>query len=63
MSHSLSQIIHIDVMVSYVPTKEMGGGSDSSTQQVQSFISAKRKKKMVKKSSEILSKQRLINHV
>ena len=52
-----------DVIGAYVPTKEMGEVLDSSTQQVQSFISAKRKRKMVKKSSETLSKQRLISHV
>ena len=52
-----------DVIGAYVPTKEMEGVRDSSTQRVQSFISARRKRKMEKKSSETLSKQRLTNHV
>ena len=45
-----------DVIGSYVPTKEMGGGSGSSMQQVQSSILARRKKRMEQKSLEILLK-------
>ena len=50
-----------DVIGSYVPTKEMGEVLDSSMQRVQSSISARQKKKMEKKSLEILSRQRLTN--
>ena len=52
-----------DVIGAYVPTKEMVGVVDSNMQRVQSFILARRKKKMEKKSLETLSKQRLTNHV
>ena len=53
-----------DVIGAYVPTKEMGGGSGSSSmQQVQSSISAKRKRRMEQKSSEILSRLRLLSRV
>ena len=52
-----------DVIGAYVPTKEMGGGSGSSMQQVQSSISAKRKRRMEQKSSEILSRLRLLSRV
>ena len=50
-----------DVIGSYVPTKEMGEVLDSSMQRVQSSISARQKRKMEKKSLEILSRQRLTN--
>ena len=52
-----------DVIGSYVPTKEMGGGSGSNMPRLQSFISAKRKKKMERKWSEILSRLRLTSRV
>ena len=53
-----------DVIGAYVPTKEMGGGSGpSSMQQVQSSISAKRKRRMEQKSLEILSRLRLLSRV
>ena len=52
-----------DVIGSYVPTKEMGGGSGSSTQRLQSSISARKKKRMEQKWSEILSKLRLTSRV
>ena len=52
-----------DVIGSYVPTKEMGGSLVSSMLHLQSSILPRRKKKTEKMSLEILSRQRLINHV
>ena len=53
-----------DVIGSYVPTKEMGGGSGLKyAASVPLFISAKRKKRMEQKSLEILSRQRLLSRV
>ncbi len=62
MSHSLSQITRMMSSELMFQLKKWEAVADSSMQQAQSFISAKRKRKMEKKSSEILSKQRLINH-
>ena len=53
-----------DVIGSYVPTKEMGGGSGLKyAAVVPLFILARRKKKMAPMSLEILSKQRLLSRV
>ena len=52
-----------DVIGSYVPTKEMGGGSGSSMPPVQSFISARKKKRMERLLSATLSKLRLLSRV
>ena len=52
-----------DVIGAYVPTKEMEEAVDSSTLHLQSYISAKRKKRMEQKSSEILSRLRLLSRV
>ena len=52
-----------DVIGSYVPTKEMGGGSGLKYAAVRSYISQRKKRKMEKMLSETLSKQRLINRV
>ena len=52
-----------DVIGSYVPTKEMGGGSGSSMQRLQSSISARKKRRMEQKWSAILSKLRLLSRV
>ena len=45
MFRSLSQITHTMSSETYVPTKEMGGGSGSSMPPVRSFISARKKEK------------------
>ena len=53
-----------DVIGSYVPTKEMGGGSGLKyAASTIIYLTKKKGKKTVKMSSEILSRQRLINHV
>ena len=52
-----------DVIGAYVPTKEMGEVVDSSTLLLQSSISVKRKRRMERKSLEILSRQRLLSRV
>ena len=56
MFRSLSQITHTMSSETYVPTKEMGGGSGSSMPPVQSFISARKKKRMERLLSATLSK-------
>ena len=50
-----------DVIGSYVPTKEMGEAVVSSMQQVQSFISARKRKRMEQKLLATLSKPRLLS--
>ena len=52
-----------DVIGAYVPTKEMGGGSGLKYAALQSFISARKRKRMEQKSLEILSRQRLLSRV
>ena len=52
-----------DVIGAYVPTKEMGGGSGLKYAASTIIYLSKKKKRMARKSSETLSKQRLINHV
>ena len=53
-----------DVIGSYVPTKEMGGGSGLKyAARVRSYISQRKKRKMEKQLSETLSRQRLISRV
>ena len=47
-----------DVIGSYVPTKEMGGGSGSSMPRLQSFISAKKRKRIRQRLLETLLKLR-----
>ena len=50
-----------DVIGSYVPTKEMGGGSVSNTPRLRSFISAKKRKRIRARLLETLLKLRHIN--
>ena len=52
-----------DVIGSYVPTKEMGGGSGLKYAAAQSSILARRKRRMEKKLLETLSAQRLLSRV
>jgi len=57
----LSQIIHTMSLEVTYQRKKWVGVLDSSMQRVQSSISARQKRKMEKKSLEILSRQRLTN--
>jgi RecA/RadA recombinase len=59
----LSQIIHTMSSELMYQRKKWGEVLDSNTQQVRSFISAKRKKRMERKWSAILSRLRLLNRV
>ena len=52
-----------DVIGSYVPTKEMGGGLAPNTPPLRSSTSLSLKRRMEKMSSEILSRLRLTSHV
>ena len=52
-----------DVIGSYVPTKEMGGGSGLKYAASTIIYLSKKKKKMEQKLSEILSRQRLLSRV
>ena len=52
-----------DVIGAYVPTKEMGGGSGLKYAASTIVYLSKKKKRMARKSSETLSKLRLLNHV
>ena len=52
-----------DVIGSYVPTKEMGGGSGLKYAPVRSYIFQRKKRKMEKQLSETLLRQRLISRV
>ena len=53
-----------DVIGAYVPTKEMGGGSGLKyAASTIIYLSKKKKKRMEQKSSEILSRQRLLSRV
>ena len=53
-----------DVIGSYIPTKEMGGGSGPQIRSEHDHLSQiVKKRRMVKKSLETLSKQRLLNRV
>ena len=54
-----------DVIGSYIPTKEMGGGSRDFKYAASTIIYLRlsKKRRMVKKSLETLSKQRLLNRV
>ena len=52
-----------DVIGSYVPTKEMGGGSGLKYAASTIIYLSKKKRKMEQKSSEILSRQRLLSRV
>jgi len=63
MSRSLSQIIHTMSSELIYQRKKWAEVADSSMQQVQSFISERRKRRMEKKSSETLSKLRHTNLV
>ena len=52
-----------DVIGAYVPTKEMGGGSGLKYAASTIIYLSKKKKRMEQKSSEILSRQRLLSRV
>ena len=52
-----------DVIGSYVPTKEMGGGSGLKYAASTIIYLSKKKKRMERQSSEILSRQRLLSRV
>ena len=52
-----------DVIGAYVPTKEMGGGSGLKYAASTIIHLSKKKEKMERQLSEILSKQRLLSRV